>query len=76
VSKKPACPAIPASGHRQRSENQPATLNARGFRGVHLLRKAHARTLEAICAAIGELLGSFTAAECANYFRNSGYAPT
>ena len=42
----------------------------------HRLRKAQARTVEAICAAIGELLGSFTAEECAAYFKNSGYAPT
>jgi transposase len=42
----------------------------------HLLRKAAARTVETVCAAIGELLGTFTARECANYFRNSGYAPT
>ena len=42
----------------------------------HLLRKAAARTIEAICAAIGELLGAFTPEECANYFRNAGYAPT
>jgi transposase len=41
----------------------------------HMLRKANARTVEAVCAAIGELLGTFTAAECANYFKNSGYAP-
>jgi transposase len=41
----------------------------------HLLRKAAARTVQTICAAIGELLGNFTPAECANYFRNSGYAP-
>src|SRR6266404_2974530 len=33
----------------------------------HLLRKAAARTIEAVCAAIGELLGAFTATECANY---------
>jgi transposase len=39
----------------------------------HLLRKAGARTIEAVCAAIGELLDTFTAAECANYFRNAGY---
>ena len=39
----------------------------------HLLRKAAARTLEGICTAIGEILGAFTAEECANYFRNSGY---
>jgi transposase len=41
----------------------------------HLLRKAAARTVEAVCAAIGELLGAFTKNECANYFKNSGYAP-
>jgi transposase len=41
----------------------------------HLLRKAAARTIEAVCAAIGELLGAFTKDECANYFKNSGYAP-
>jgi transposase len=42
----------------------------------HLLRKAAARTVEAVCAAIGEVLPAFTPQECANYFRNSGYAPT
>ena len=41
----------------------------------HLLRKAAARTVETVCAAIGELLGAFTKDECANYFKNSGYAP-
>jgi transposase len=41
----------------------------------HLLRKAAARTLETVCAAIGQLLGAFTKNECANYFQNSGYAP-
>ena len=40
----------------------------------HLLRKTAARTVETVCAAIGQLLGTFTAGECANYFRNSGYA--
>jgi len=39
----------------------------------HMLRKVAARTIEAICAAIGEILGAFTPEECANYFRNSGY---
>jgi transposase len=42
----------------------------------HLLRKAAVRTVEAVCAAIGEVLTAFTPQECANYFRNSGYAPT
>jgi putative transposase len=42
----------------------------------HLLRKAAARTLETICAAIGQLLGAFTPHECANYFRNAGYRST
>jgi putative transposase len=42
----------------------------------HFLRKAAARTREAVCSAIGEILGSFTAQECAAYFENSGYAQT
>ncbi len=42
----------------------------------HLLRKAAARTVATVCAAIGKLLEAFTPEECANYFRNSGYAPT
>ena len=39
----------------------------------HLLRKAAARTVEAVCAAIGEALQAFTPEECANYLANSGY---
>ena len=39
-----------------------------------LLRKARARTCEAVGAAIGKLLPRFQPAECANYFRNAGYA--
>ena len=42
----------------------------------HLLRKAAARTLETVCEEIGHILGTFTPQECANYFKNSGYAPT
>ena len=40
----------------------------------HLLRKCAARTIEAVCAAIGQLLQAFTPQECANYFKNAGYA--
>lgn len=39
-----------------------------------LLRKAEERTVEATWKRIGHLLECFTPAECANYFRNSGYA--
>jgi transposase len=42
----------------------------------HLLRKGNARTVESVCAAIGDILQAFTPEECANYFRNSGYAQT
>src|SRR5260370_38889937 len=38
----------------------------------HLLCKAAARSAETICVTIGEILRRPT--ECANYFRNSGYA--
>ena len=40
----------------------------------HLLRKAAARTLEDLVVAIGQLLGAYTPQECANYFKNAGYA--
>ncbi len=39
-----------------------------------LLRKAARRTTDAICHQIGALLTSFSPQECANYFRNAGYA--
>jgi putative transposase len=42
----------------------------------HLLRKAAARTVDAVCAAIGQVLKAFAPEECANYFKNCGYAPT
>jgi transposase len=42
----------------------------------HLLRKAATRSQTELTHTIGQLLGSFTAAECANYFRNSGYRST
>ena len=41
-----------------------------------LLRKAAARTLQALWAAIGRLVDDFTPAECANYFSAAGYDPT
>jgi putative transposase len=40
----------------------------------HLLRKAAARSFDAVAAAIGGLLDSFTPKECINYFANSGYS--
>jgi transposase len=38
-----------------------------------LLRKAAARTKDALWTTIGALLEQFTPDECANYFKNSGY---
>ena len=39
-----------------------------------LLRKADARTNDETWRTIGALLDCFTSTECANYFRNAGYA--
>jgi putative transposase len=39
-----------------------------------LLRKAAARTFEALLAAIAAALGAFTSSECANYLANAGYS--
>ena len=41
-----------------------------------LLRKAAPRTVEATWREIGALLPEFSPQECANYFKNSGYAST
>ena len=38
------------------------------------LRKAKARTLDALYDCIGDIVQRFDPAECHNYFRNSGYA--
>lgn len=40
----------------------------------HLLRKAQARSYDAVLSAIGQALQAYTPAECRNYLTNSGYA--
>ena len=40
----------------------------------HRLRHASVRSIDALRKTIGKLLDSFSAKECANYLRNSGYA--
>jgi transposase len=40
----------------------------------HWLRKAAARTRDAVCDAIGRILDTVTASECSNYFIEAGYA--
>jgi transposase len=39
----------------------------------HLLRKACARSYEAVLTAIGEILRTYSAEECRNYLKNCGY---
>lgn len=41
-----------------------------------LLRKAAERSVEALWKRIGSLLDVFSPQECANYFKNAGYAST
>ena len=40
-----------------------------------LLRKAAARTRDALWEAVGSLIDAFTPQECANYFEAAGYEP-
>jgi transposase len=42
----------------------------------HFLRKAAARTVDAVCFAIAEVLQLFSPEECASYLVNSGYRRT
>jgi len=39
------------------------------------LRKAAARTFDALCAALGSICNLFQPQECWNYFKAAGYAP-
>jgi transposase len=39
----------------------------------HMLRKAAARTKEAVCETIGTLLKTYSPQECSNYLKNAGY---
>jgi hypothetical protein len=73
---EPGQPRVNISGNaRSPCRNTPLDLNLieQVFAKLkHLLRRAAARIVEAICAAIGEIVGTFTSEECANYFKNSG----
>jgi transposase len=42
----------------------------------HRLRKAAARTADAVCDAIGQILDTLTPQECRNYLAEAGYDPT
>jgi putative transposase len=42
----------------------------------HMLRKAAQRTTDTVCRAIGQILDTVTAKECANYFTEAGYGST
>jgi len=42
----------------------------------HFLRKAAARTVDAICLAIGNVVRLFSREECASYLVNAGYRRT
>ena len=42
----------------------------------HLLRKACARSRQTVSETIGELLNSYSPAECEAYIRNAGYGST
>jgi transposase len=42
----------------------------------HMLRKAAARSQDAVCDAIGCLLQTYTPIECNNYFKNAEYKQT
>jgi transposase len=41
----------------------------------HLLRKTQAPSYDAVLAAIGETIGTFTAQQCSYYLQNCGYRP-
>jgi putative transposase len=42
----------------------------------HHLRKAQARSVDAVCQTIGQILATVTPQECSNYFAHAGYERT
>jgi len=64
----PYSPDVNALGLDPRVENAFAKLKA-------LLRKAAARTKEALWQTTGDLLAEFSPQECANDFAATGYEP-
>jgi hypothetical protein len=66
---------FPLAGSYMENEPCKADTPTDAAKLKHLLRKAAARTVQGLCAAIGELLSAYTTDECASYFKNSGYAP-
>ncbi|MEO1680672.1 MAG: transposase, partial [Pseudomonadota bacterium] len=40
----------------------------------HCMRNTSARTRETLWRAVGPILDRFSAQDCANYFKNAGYA--
>ena len=64
-------------GAMRRREQEPSTPSIeQAFAKLKaLLRKAAARTLDALEGAIAAALDAFLPDECANYFTASGYEP-
>jgi hypothetical protein len=46
------------------------------FEALAWVRHAAKRNPDAVCNAIGHILGAVTSAECHNYFVNAGYEST
>ena len=69
---------IKADANRQKGFEGAKGLppNAAGRAIDEYLRKAAARTVEAVCLAIGHVLKLFSPEECASYLANSGYGRT
>jgi hypothetical protein len=54
----------------------PLRASATQIRARDVVERLEERTLEALWRRIGSLLDDFSPAECANYFRDSGYGST
>jgi transposase len=67
----------PHTGASRRREQEPSkpSIEQAFSKLKALLRKAAARTLDALENAIASALDAFPPQECANYFTNSGYEP-
>ncbi len=62
----------------RRREQEPSTPSIEKLfaKLKHWLRKAAKRTVDTVCDAIGQILGTVTSTECNNYIQSAGYKST
>jgi transposase len=73
--RQPSAPPAPGSSFLPKYSPDLNPIEMLFSKLQHWLRKAAARTQDAVCDAIASILEDISETECANYFIEAGYAP-